>query len=64
LEHFKDSLKLSSSFFEECSRKKQNSKRYFQKTGNQDKMVYDSKWGLIVPKDLLYISEGEGDIGY
>jgi predicted transcriptional regulator of viral defense system len=64
LEHFKDSLKLSSSFFEECSRKKQKSKRYFQKNGNSDKMVYDSKWGLIVPKDLLYISEGEGDIGY
>jgi predicted transcriptional regulator of viral defense system len=64
LEYFKDSLKLSSSFFEECSRKKQKSKRYFQKNGNPDKMVYDSKWGLIVPKDLLYISEGEGDIGY
>jgi predicted transcriptional regulator of viral defense system len=64
LEHFKESLKLSSSFFEECSRKKQNSKRYFQKTGNQEKVVYDSKWGLIVPKDLLYISEGDEEIGY
>jgi predicted transcriptional regulator of viral defense system len=62
LEHFKDSLKLSSSFFEECSQKKGKSKRYFQKAGNQNKMVYDSRWGLIVPKDLLYISEGEGEI--
>jgi hypothetical protein len=50
LEHFKDSLKLSSFFFEECSRKKQNSKRYFQKTGNQDKMVFDSRWGLLYLK--------------
>jgi predicted transcriptional regulator of viral defense system len=64
LEHFKDSLKLSSSFFEECSRKKGKSKRYFQKTGNQNKKVYDSRWGLIVPRDLLYISEGEEEIGY
>jgi predicted transcriptional regulator of viral defense system len=64
LEHFKDSLKLSSSFFEECSCKKQNSKRYFLKTGNKDKMAFDSRWGLIVPKDLLHISEGEGNIEY
>jgi predicted transcriptional regulator of viral defense system len=57
LEHFKDSLKLSVSFFDECSRKKEKSKRYFQKTVSQDKMVFDSRWGLIVPKDLLHISE-------
>jgi hypothetical protein len=64
LQHFKDSLKLSDSFFRECSQKKGKSKRYFQKNENRDKLVYDSMWGLVVPKDLLYISEGDVDIEY
>jgi predicted transcriptional regulator of viral defense system len=64
LHHFKDSLKLSDSFFRECSQKKGKSKRYFQKNENRDKLVYDSMWGLVVPKDLLYISEGDVDIEY
>jgi predicted transcriptional regulator of viral defense system len=64
LEHYKNSLKLDSSFFEECRHKKGKSKRYFQKVSNRNKMIYDSRWGLIVPKDLLHISEGEEEVGY
>lgn len=57
LEHFKNSLKLSDQFFEVCSLRKGKSKRYFTKPVNQNRMIYDSRWGLMVPKNLLYISE-------
>ncbi len=57
LEHFKDSLKLSDRFFEVCRLKKGKSKRYFAKSENQNRMVYNSRWGLMVPEDLLHISE-------
>lgn len=57
LEHFKDSLKLSDGFFEVCRMRKGKSKRYFTKSGNKNRMVYNSRWGLIVPENLLHISE-------
>lgn len=57
LEHFKDSLKISDHFFEVCHQRKGKSKRYFTKSVMQDNMVYNSKWGLVVPEDLLYISK-------
>jgi predicted transcriptional regulator of viral defense system len=57
LEHFKDSLKLSDYFFEVCFLRKGKSKRYFTKASNQNHMVYNSRWGLMVPENLLHISE-------
>lgn len=57
LEHFKDSLKLSDYFFEVCCLRKGKSKRYFTKSANQNRMVYNSRWGLMVPENLLHISE-------
>lgn len=57
LEQFKDSLKLSDRFFEVCCLRKGKSKRYFTKSTNQNHMVYNSRWGLMVPEDLLHISE-------
>ncbi|MCM1088400.1 MAG: hypothetical protein NC419_09600 [Muribaculaceae bacterium] len=57
LEHFKDSLKLSDNFFEICSLRKGKSRRYFTKSSNQNQMVYNSRWGLMVPENLLHISE-------
>lgn len=57
LEHFKDSLKLSDHFFEVCNLRKGKSKRYFTKSVKQSHMLYNSRWGLMVPENLLQISE-------
>lgn len=57
LEHFKDSLKLSDHFFKVCGQRKGKSKRYFTKMANQSHMVYNSRWGLMVPENLLHMSE-------
>lgn len=57
LEHYKDSLKLSDEFFVICLQKKGKSKRYFTETVSKRNMEYNSMWGLVVPKDLLHISE-------
>ncbi|MCM1155481.1 MAG: transcriptional regulator [Roseburia sp.] len=57
LEHFRDSLKLSDDFFHICCLRKGKSKRYFTKSADQNRMIYNSKWGLMVPENLLSISE-------
>lgn len=56
LEYFRDSLKLSSYFFDVCSMRKGKSKRYLTRSINQNNMIYNSKWGLMIPEDLLHIS--------
>ncbi len=57
LEYFRDSLKLSEDFFRVCRLRKGKSKRYFTKSAGQSRMIYNSRWGLMIPEDLLYISE-------
>ncbi|MBQ9989403.1 MAG: transcriptional regulator [Lachnospiraceae bacterium] len=57
LEHFQESLKLSDTFFKVCSQRKGKSKRYFSSSMAKNNMVYNGKWSLMVPRDLLYISE-------
>lgn len=57
LEHFKDSLKLSDHFFEVCSLRKGKSRRYFTTSENQSHMVYNSRWSLMVPENLLHMIE-------
>ncbi len=57
LEHFRNSLKLSDHFFDVCCLRKGKSKRYFTRSTNQNNMIYNSRWGLMVPEDLLHISE-------
>ena len=57
LEHFRDRLKLRDHFFEVCCLRKGKSKRYFTKSANQNHMVYNSRWGLMVPENLLHISD-------
>lgn len=57
LEHFRDSLKLGDHFFEVCSLRKGKSKRYFSKSANQNHVIYNNRWGLMVPENLLHISE-------
>lgn len=54
LEHLKNSLKLSDEFFDICIRKKGKSKRYFSASINKNEMIYNSKWGLMVPRDLQH----------
>jgi predicted transcriptional regulator of viral defense system len=49
LEHFKDSLKLSSSFFEECNQKKEKASGIFKKQGNR------IKWSMI--RDGAYCTQ-------
>lgn len=56
LEYFRDSLKLSSYFFDVCGLRKGKSKRYLTRSINQNNMIYNSKWGLMIPEDLLHIS--------
>lgn len=61
LEHFRDSLKLSDDFFHVCCQRKGKSKRYFTKSAGQSRMIYNSRWGLMVPEDLLHISGYQED---
>ncbi|MCX4319333.1 MAG: transcriptional regulator [Lachnospiraceae bacterium] len=61
LEHFRDSLKLSDDFFRVCCLRKGKSKRYFTKSASQSRMIYNSRWGLMVPEDLLYINGYQED---
>lgn len=52
LEHFKEELKLPESFFEFCLYNIIKSKRYLG--DSQDKnLVYNSKWRMFVPPNLL-----------
>jgi len=55
LEHFKESLKLPDSFFEMCVNKINKSKRYLYKDIISEKHIYNKKWQLLVPEDLMAI---------
>ena len=57
LEHYQKELKLSEYFIEECAARKTKSIRYFTNTLPKNRLIYNSKWGLIVPEKLLHISE-------
>lgn len=61
LEHFQDELKLPGSFFEFCRQNIVKSKRYL---GDKDdkNLVYNSKWRLLVPENLLEFMEQGGDV--
>lgn len=58
LEHFKDSMKISDGFFEQCASRLTKSVRYLYSGLNNDAQ-YDKRWQLYVPRNLLSIvSEG------
>ncbi|MFI3211998.1 MAG: helix-turn-helix domain-containing protein [Eubacteriales bacterium] len=57
LEHFQKELKLSDTFVVKCMEKKSKSIRYFTESFPKDKLVYNGKWGLMVPYKLLHISD-------
>lgn len=58
LEHFKDSMKISDVFFENCASYLSKSVRYLYYGLNNDAQ-YEKRWQLYVPRNLLSIvSEG------
>ena len=60
LESYKDTLKLDESFFKFCMSKIRKSTRYLFKDIDSANSFYDSEWQLIVPKNLITISEQGG----
>ena len=64
LEHFKDELKIPGKFFDMCESKIGKSRRYLYKNLKNEKGIYNGKWQLIVPKNLLSIIRQGDDILY
>lgn len=59
LEHFKDSLKITDEFFKACETEISKSVRYLYRGLEKGKSIYNKKWRLFVPEQLLaLISEG------
>jgi predicted transcriptional regulator of viral defense system len=54
LEHFMDTMKISPGFINLCHQNKGSSIRYLTKTIPRRQLGFNSKWGLMVPDDLLY----------
>jgi len=55
LEHFRDTWSLSDNFFSTCEERIGKSKRYLYKPPEHEKMVYNQRWRLVVPHDLMRI---------
>jgi len=56
LEHFRDTWSLSESFFTACEARIGKSKRYLYKPPAHEKMEYNRRWRLVVPHDLMKIT--------
>ncbi|MCL1810160.1 MAG: transcriptional regulator [Clostridiales bacterium] len=56
LEHYRDTWNLSDSFFAACEARIGKSKRYLYKPTAYDKMEYNRRWRLVVPPDLMKIT--------
>jgi len=61
LTHFKNELRLSERFFEVCGRKVSKSVRYFYNGVEHEQNVFDNRWQLFVPKNLLKILSQGGE---
>jgi predicted transcriptional regulator of viral defense system len=59
LSHFKDDLRLSDKFFTECETHIGKSVRYLYKGIQIEDNLYDKRWHLFVPQDLLWIINGK-----
>jgi predicted transcriptional regulator of viral defense system len=62
LEHFKDALKIPGKFFTMCESKIGKSRRYLYKDIKDEKNIYNGKWQLIVPENLLSIISSGGNV--
>jgi len=56
LEHFRDIWNLSDEFFIACESRIGKSKRYLYKPSKHEKMDYNRRWRLVVPHDLMKIT--------
>lgn len=62
LSHYREEMKLSSEFFDECRKNIVQSKRYLYPELKKDKSAsYSREWGLCIPADLLKIIDEGGD---
>jgi predicted transcriptional regulator of viral defense system len=60
LSHYKNELRLSDNFFETCESKVSKSVRYLYNGIEHEKNIFDNRWQLFVPNDLLKIlSQGD-----
>jgi len=55
-EHFRDIWNLSDNFFTACEARIGKSKRYLYKPTSHEQMEYNRRWRLIVPHDLMKIT--------
>jgi predicted transcriptional regulator of viral defense system len=62
LNHLKDQLRLSDSFFEICERKVSKSVRYFYNGIEHEQNAFDNRWQLFVPKNLSKIVSQGGEL--
>ncbi len=61
LEHFNDSLKITNTFFKVCEGKILKSVRYLYRGLEKEKSIYNKKWRLFVPNQLLYLTSEGGN---
>lgn len=54
LEHFMESLRLGKGFFEECNSHVGQSVRYLYRGVTAEVPLYNARWRLYVPSDLLF----------
>ena len=54
--HFRDMWNLSDTFFSACESRIGKSKRYLYKAAVRSDMGYDRRWRLVVPHDLMKIT--------
>ena len=60
LGHLKKELRLSDQFFDACEKKVTKSVRYLYRGIRNKSNVFDNRWQLIVPKDLMkLVSQGD-----
>ena len=56
LEHFRSVWNLSDTFFSTCEAQIGKSKRYLYKPSPYEQMEYNRRWRLVVPRDLMKIT--------
>jgi len=57
LEHFKELWGLNENFFNHCEAKIGKSKRYLCASNDYGEMKYNSRWRLVVPENLMTITQ-------
>ncbi len=61
LEHFKASLKITDTFFKACEAEISKSVRYLYRGLAKEKFIYNKKWRLFVPEQLLTLTSEGGN---